>query len=257
LPKDTQPPARSPAKTRVFLSYSRKDGAFTRRLAAALEARGYAPDFDQSARDPANIDTGISAEDEWWQRLEEMIAAADAMLIVGSPDLAASKVCAEEIAHARNLGKRIIPILYRLIDFDKAPPRLKALNFKINFTGPGGFAAALDALSAALDTDVSWHREAARLTMLAARWDKADRTDELLLTAVDVRAVGTLLERRPAAAPEPSGLLIALRDASRAKLDTEETRQRRIVGRAFVKPAEEALKAGQREHALRLAAAPT
>jgi hypothetical protein len=57
-------------KTRVFLSYSRKDADFTRRLAETLTVRGYAPDYDQSARDPANIDTGISAEDEWWQRLE-------------------------------------------------------------------------------------------------------------------------------------------------------------------------------------------
>jgi TIR domain len=124
-----------PPKARVFLSYSRKDAAFTRRLSAALAGRGYAPDYDQSSRGPANIDTGISAEDEWWQRLEEMIAAAETMVIVGSPDLAKSKVCAEEIAHARNLGKRIIPVLFRTIDFDTAPPRLKALNFKIDFTG--------------------------------------------------------------------------------------------------------------------------
>ena len=102
-----------PPKTRVFLSYSRKDEAFTPRLAAALEGRGYAPDFDQSARDPANVETGIAAEDEWWQRLKDMIAAADVMVFIVSPDSAASRVCDEEIAYARALGKRIIPILRR------------------------------------------------------------------------------------------------------------------------------------------------
>ena len=45
----------------------------------------------------------------------------------------------------------------------------------------------------------------------------------MALTAADVRAVGTLLKRRPASAPEPSALLVALRDASRAKLDAGET----------------------------------
>ena len=40
------------AKLKVFLSYSRKDGTFTRQLADALAARGYAPDYDQAATIP-------------------------------------------------------------------------------------------------------------------------------------------------------------------------------------------------------------
>ena len=91
--------------TRVFLSYSRKDGDFTARLAVALEARGYTADYDRSPGDPANIATGIAAEDEWWQRLRDMIAAADVMVFIVSPDSAASKVCDEEIAYARGIGK--------------------------------------------------------------------------------------------------------------------------------------------------------
>ncbi len=37
-----------------------------RQFREAFEARGYAPDYDRSLSDPANITTGISAEDEWW-----------------------------------------------------------------------------------------------------------------------------------------------------------------------------------------------
>jgi hypothetical protein len=69
-PEPPQPEPPQP-RTRVLLSYSRKDADFTRRLAEALTGRGYAPDYGQSARDPASIDTGIAAEDEWWQRLEK------------------------------------------------------------------------------------------------------------------------------------------------------------------------------------------
>src|SRR5262245_24296596 len=118
-------------KTRVFLSYSRRDGGFTRRLAETLASRGYAPDFDQSTFDRANITSGISAEDEWWQQLQQMITATDVMVFVVYS--AASKVCDEEIAYARNLGKRMILILRRPIDFAKAPPRLAALNVKLDF----------------------------------------------------------------------------------------------------------------------------
>lgn len=244
-------------KVRAFISHSRKDAAFTRRLSEALVARGYAPDYDRSERDPANIDTGISAEDEWWQRIKSMITAAEATIIVGSPDLANSKVCAEEIAYARNLGKRIIPILYRAFDYATAPPRLSALTFKIEFIDGAdeAFSAALDQLCAVLNVDVAWHRESRRLTELAVRWEDAERLEGLLLTAADVRAVGSLLERRPREAPEPSQILLELRDRSREKLDADDTKQRRIIGSAFVRPAEEAVRAGRHEHALRLAAA--
>jgi formylglycine-generating enzyme required for sulfatase activity len=218
------------AKARVFLSYSRKDSAFTHRLAEALAARAYEPDFDQSSFDPANIATGISAEDEWWQRLQEMIAAADVMVFIVSPDSASSKACDEEIAYARGIGKRIIPVLHRPIDFAKAPPRLAALNIKIEFLdqADAAFDASVAELCAALDLDVDWHRENRRLTGLAVRWAQRERPDDSLLSAADVRAVGDLLEKRPRSAPEPSPLLVALRDRSRAKHDHEARLWRRM-----------------------------
>src|SRR5262245_31863842 len=146
-------------QTRVFLSYSRRDAAFIRRLAQALDARLYVSDFDQTDKDPANLEVGISAQDEWWLRLKEMIAAADVMVMAISPDSAASRVCDDEIAYARSLGKRIIPILRRPIDFDRAPERLRALNVKLNFQADDAetFTTALDRLCAELDLDIEWH----------------------------------------------------------------------------------------------------
>ena len=240
----------------MFLSYSRKDGAFTRRLADALAARGYAPDYDQSAYDPANIDSGISAEDEWWQRLQAMIAAADVIVFIVSPDSAASKVCDEEIAYARSLGKRLIPIMRRPIDFAKAPPRLSALNVKIDCVddGEGAFAAALDQLCAALDRDVAWHRESRRLTELAWKWDLEGRPAGRHMSPADITATERLLERRPRNADPPPPVLTDFLEASRARLAEEMRRLRRTTGRAFVKPALLSLEEGARDDALRLAA---
>ncbi len=245
-----------PVKTRVFLSYSRKDGDFTVRLAEALEARGYTPDYDRSLADPANIATGIAAEDEWWQRLQDMIAAGDVMVFIVSPDSAASKVCDEEIAYARGIGKRLVPILWRAIDFAKAPPRLSALNVKIDFTSDSdaAFTAALDQLCAALDLDVAWHRENRRLTELALKWDAGARPAESLMRPADIKAAERLLERRPRSAEPPPPLLGEYLDASRARIEEETRRLRRTTGRAFVKPSLQALNEGLSEHALRLAA---
>ncbi len=244
------------AKLRIFISYSRVDKAFAVRLADALVVRGYAPDFDQATYDPDNIESGISAEDEWWQRLQQMITSADVMVFVVSPDSAASMVCDEEIAYARGLGKRIIPILVRPVDFAKAPPRLSALNVKISFVGKDHeqFDTVFVQLCTALDLDIKWFRESRRLTELAVRWDAQGRPESLLLSPTDVSAIGDLLERRPRDAPEPPAALLGFRDKSREKLNADDIKQRRIVGRAFVKPAERALEIGLTNHSLRLAA---
>lgn len=242
---------------RVFISYSRKDVEYTHRLADSLALRGYAPDFDQATDDAGNVERGISPEDEWWQRIQAMIAAADAMIFVVSPDSVASRVCEDEIAYARSLGKRIIAVLRRSVDFSAVPPRVAALNVKLDFTDDDAtaFTLTLNQLCAALDTDVAWYRESRRLTALAARWDAAGRPEELLQSAADVRATGTLLEDRPRDAPGPPDLLLAMRDQSRERLDEVDKRQRRIVGRSFIRPAEQALDEGESDRALRLIAA--
>jgi hypothetical protein len=120
-------------------------------------------DWDQTTADPDNVSTGIAAENEWWPRLQELIAAADVIVFVVSPDSARSNVCDEEIAYARALGKRVIAILYRSIDFHKAPPRLAALNVKISFVGDAAaYDKSLDQLASALALDVGWIRHVSR-----------------------------------------------------------------------------------------------
>ena len=53
------------SKARVFISYSRKDMAFADRLEAALKARGFKPLIDR---------TEIYAFEDWWKRIEALIA---------------------------------------------------------------------------------------------------------------------------------------------------------------------------------------
>ncbi|MCP2244147.1 toll/interleukin-1 receptor domain-containing protein [Lentzea aerocolonigenes] len=206
------------ARTRVFLSYSRKDSDFVIRLAAELDARGYLVDFDQSSRDPNNVITGISAEDLWWIRLQEMIALADVVLFVVSPDSIRSAICDEEIAFAQNLKKRVIPVLCREIDFAKAPPRLSALNIKVKFAGGDAVVSAdqLALLAAAVDQDVVWLRGGTRLLAAAQRWDAGGRAEDALLRGVEHRDAEEWAVRRPGSAPELPELVLEFLSASRA-----------------------------------------
>ncbi len=218
-------------KLRVFLSYSRKDAEFVGRLAEALTARGYLADFDRSPHDKDNVTTGISAEDDWWKRLQEMIELADAMVFVVTPDSVGSKVCDEEIVYARSLGKRVIPVLRREIDFATAPPRLAALNIKIALIGeePAVFDAGAAALSAALDRDVAWLREQTRLILAVADWEKSGRREDELLRGVEISEAEAWSARRPPSAPEvPEPVLLFLARSREAQAAREETERRSL-----------------------------
>lgn len=207
------------ARTRVFLSYSRRDKDLVARIAEGLMAAGFLPDFDQAAHDPDNVSSGISAEDEWWKRLQEMIAAADVMVFLVSPDSATSAVCDEEIAYARALGKRIIAVLAREVDFAKAPPRLSALNVRIDFSAGGpGFDAALAGLTRALEMNVGWHRDGRKYYARVQEWDVAGRPKSRLLREGAVEEAERWALARPRNEPEPGELFLAWIAASRAQI---------------------------------------
>src|SRR5437868_1933882 len=105
---------------RVFISYSRKDTPFIGRLEAALKARQFEPLVDRSE---------IYAFEEWWQRIESLIASADTVIFVLSPESVSSEVALKEVAFAASLNKRFAPILFRHMDGKSVPEELARLNF--------------------------------------------------------------------------------------------------------------------------------
>jgi len=87
-------------KAKIFISYSRKDMAFADRLETAVKARGFEPLIDR---------TEIYAFEDWWKRIEALIARADTVVFVLSPDAVASEVAQKEVAHAASLNKHFAP----------------------------------------------------------------------------------------------------------------------------------------------------
>src|SRR3954454_5188228 len=130
-------------KAKVFISYSRKDMAFADGLEAALKARGFEPLIDR---------TDIYAFEDWWQRIEALIARADTVVFVLSPDSAASEVARKEVAFAASLNKRFAPILLRPVTSTAVPEAIAKLNF-VFFDDEARFETSADRLAEALDTD--------------------------------------------------------------------------------------------------------
>ena len=90
-----------PRSQEVFISYSRKDKEFVRRLDEELKRRDREAWVDWE---------GIPPGDTWEKTIYGAIEATHTFIFVLTPDSVASEVCGKEIAHAAANNKRLVPI---------------------------------------------------------------------------------------------------------------------------------------------------
>ena len=152
------------SRAKVFISYSRKDMAFADRLEAALKVRGF---------EPLIVRTEIYAFEEWWKRIEALIARADTVVFVLSPNSVGSDVALKEVAFAASLNKRFAPIVCRRVDDKAVPEAIAKLNF-VFFDDDARFEASADRLAEALNTDIAWIRQHTEFGEQARRWALAE-----------------------------------------------------------------------------------
>jgi hypothetical protein len=201
---------------KVFISYSRKDSAFAEELLAGLELLGFAAFLDKH---------DIAAGEDWERRLGRLIESADTVVYVVSPDSVGSERCGWEVARTGEIGKRLLPIVWRNVEEAQVPPALKRLNY-IYFDKPHAFAPGLKALAQALRTDLDWVREHTRIGELAQRWHERKRNEALLMRGDDLVAAKAWAARQPKFAPEPTlvmrEFIAAGEDAERERVTRED-----------------------------------
>jgi tetratricopeptide (TPR) repeat protein len=189
------PDADQPSKARVFISYSRKDIAFADCLDAALKQRGFEPLIDR---------TDIYAFEEWWKRVEDLIARADTVVFVLSPDaVRPGSVSLKEVAFAASLNKRFAPIAFRPVEDKDVPEALAKLNF-IFFDDAARFEQSAGKLAEALNTDISWIRQHTEFGEAARRWALAKGATGLLLRSPVLEQAERWIAARPSGAPAPT-----------------------------------------------------
>ncbi len=166
------------SKNSVFISYSRRDKEFVRRLVDNFNARGR--------------DVWIDWEDipptaDWRSEIWDGIDNADDFVFVISPDSVASEVCGEELAHAIERNKRLIPLLWRDVDnYDDIHPKLQSHNWVI--FKDADFDTTFSKLLEALDTDLGHARAHTRLLTKSLDWEKRGRSKSLLLRGDELEA---------------------------------------------------------------------
>ena len=171
----------------VFISYSRKDQAFARRLGNSLESGDYDVYIDQES---------IAAAGPWREELQRGIENADDVVFVLSPDFVASEECARELQHARENEKRLIPVLWRQTRLEHVPSPLVALNF-IDFRVASEYQDALRSLEDAITFDLDWVRTHTRIQVRALEWDRGNRNRSFLLRGADLGYAERWLDEAP------------------------------------------------------------
>ena len=183
-------------KAKVFISYSRTDLAFADRLEAALKARGFETLIDR---------TEIYAFEDWWARIQVLIAKADTVIFVLSPAAVASEICAKEVAFAASLNKRFAPVVCQRVDDNTVPKELSRLNYII-LDEADRFDDGMERLQEALETDIEWVRKHTEFGEHARRWSDAGRPGPrgLLLRSPVLEEAERWISWRPAGAPQPT-----------------------------------------------------
>ena len=197
----------------VFISYSRDDDAFVRRLYDVLNERERSAWVDWK---------GIPPTADWMAEVFAAIESADNFIFVLSKASLDSEVCSREVEHAVKCRKRLVPLVWREIDDAKVPDELRRLNWII-CRNDNDFPHASASLLEALTVNLEWVREHTRLLVRAVDWRDGGADASLLLRGSDLKDAEQWLAQGVDEEPKPTELHREYVLASR----TQETRRGR------------------------------
>jgi WD40 repeat protein len=206
----------------VFISYSRRDGEFVRRLAADLEASGKSVWIDTQ---------GIGDGEVFPDAIRRAIEGADGFVFVITPESVASRYCENEVDYALELNKRVVPVLRAPVE-DAALPQAIGVRNWIPYTPDVDAGAALQRLMAALETDLEHARAHTHWLVRALDWDAHARDRSFLLRGSELAAADAWLAGvADRAEPAPTALQ---RDYVYTSRTASSRRQRLVVGASLI-----------------------
>jgi WD40 repeat protein len=182
----------------VFISYSRRDSNFVTQLADELRRR---------EKDVWVDVEGLRDAEVFPEALRRAIEGSDAFVFVISPDSVRSTFCEEEVSHASNLNKRIVPLALHAVPDAEIPEQIRFRNWIP--VGDEGRAAAhmtVERVVAALDTDLDWEQQHTRITVRALQWENAGRETSFLLRGAELASAERWLAAGAGKDPGPTAL---------------------------------------------------
>jgi WD40 repeat protein len=165
------------ATSKVFISYSRRNKKFAKKLNDSLDSNGVDAWVDWE---------GIPLSSDWMDEITRAIEAADAFLFIISPDSLASEVCASELELGLKYNKKLVPILYLEPEKGQQMHETLAATNWVYMREQDDYEATIPALIDTIQTDLDWVREHTRLLLRAKEWDEKGRDNSFLLQGSDL-----------------------------------------------------------------------
>ncbi|MBX2841781.1 MAG: TIR domain-containing protein [Flammeovirgaceae bacterium] len=209
----------------VFVSYSRTDGDFARKVNEQLQLNGKTTWFDQES---------IADGSDFQQEIYKGIESADNFLFIISPDAVESEFCADEVAYASQLNKRFITVRYRETDPKIMPPALAAVQW-IDFEKED-FITAFSQLVRTLDTDREHLQAHTKWQRRAMEWSEKGKDKSLLLRGSEF-TIAELWFRESVEnnkKPEPTALQEEFIEESQKAINANLLKERRTTKRLRV-----------------------
>jgi WD40 repeat protein len=167
----------------VFISYSRSDGDFARKLNDQLQELGKTTWFDQES---------IAVGEDFNKEIEKGIESCDNFVFIISPRSINSPHCADEVEYAFMLNKRFITILLKPVESKDLHPALAKVQW-LDFR-KGDFYLHFNELVRVLDTDRDHVRNHSKWNQKALEWQENQKSGYLLLRGPDLIIAQTWLK---------------------------------------------------------------
>jgi hypothetical protein len=182
----------------VFVSYSRRDAEFVRRLTDAISERG--------GREVWLDTDGIADGEVFPKAIKRAIEQSNTFLFVITPEALRSAYCENEIEYARHMQKRILPVLREPVPDAELPAEIRDRNW-IPFTEDAEFDPGIARLLSALDTNLDATKAHTHWLVKALEWDSEGRDKSFLLRGSELKtAEGWLAAIPEKAEPAPTPL---------------------------------------------------
>ena len=227
-----QPPAQS---LDVFISYSRSDSEFARRINDALQIQGKTTWFDQES---------IASGADFQQEIYRGIEVSNNFLFILSPRSVRSPYCDDEVNYAAGLNKRCVPLLYQPVETQDVPSALAAVQW-IDFTDKKqDFLSCFSQLVRTLDTDRDHVNSHTKWSQLAIEWTQKEQSPDLLLRGSELAIAQTWLQttnnnqKQPPATPLQTQFIESSRLAMENAATQEKQRQAHLLQLQREKTAE-------------------
>jgi len=183
----------------VFISYSRTDSGFARKLNDALQRHGKRTWFDQES---------IASGADFQQEIYKGIEVSHHFLFVISPASIRSAYCAAEVGYAASLHKRIVTVRHcpvEAADLDQHPD-LANVQWVDFYASGNEFTVPFQELLRTLETDPEHLHAHTRYLQRAIEWHQGDRKESLLMRGDDLEQAETWLTQSEGKDPQPTAL---------------------------------------------------